>query len=270
MSKRILKKITALICIIALVLPMSSEVLAKITSTEPGTGQTFGIVHLHESEYLNDSSSKKTFGYRVNERNVYRIYSGSDNAEGYINTILCLDKDGKFPGEDERNGAYISRGPAEEALKNIQTNKNGTKTNLSAEDIQKINWLMKNAVLPEDSSGMIDLKLSKIFESAMTATEETENPLTLDYIKENLTKDDLVFALQATIWSITNPEAKLTYQGTTDGKHYNALIGNDGSTNNYGKQGRFIYIIKQYYEENYMSNKNIVAKKRQMNYAYQK
>lgn len=120
---------------------------------------------------------------------------------------------------------------------------------------------MKNAVLPEDSSGMIDLKLSKIFESAMTATEETENPLTLDYIKENLTKDDLVFALQATIWSITNPEAKLTYQGTTDGKHYNALIGNDGSTNNYGKQGRFIYIIKQYYEENYMSNKNIVAAK---------
>ncbi len=258
MSKRILKKITALICIMILVLPISSEVLAKITTTEIDKPQTFGIVHMHESEYLNDINRKKNFGYKVDERKVYRIYSGSDNAEGYLNTILCLDKDGKFPGEDSKNGAYTSRGPAEEALKNIQTNKNGTKTNLSTEDIQKIIWLTNNAVLPEDSEGLINIKLAKIFEASINATKETENPLTLDYIKEILTKDDLVFALQATIWSITNPSENPSYQGTNDGTYYNALFGNDG---NGGRQGAYIQIIKDYYEANYMSNKNIVASK---------
>lgn len=261
MSKRILKKLTAIICIMVMVLPLSSEVLAQITSTQPGAEQKFGIVHLHESEYLNDSNRKKNFGYRVDDRKVYRIYSGENDDKAYLNTILCLDKNGKFPNEDNNNaGTYKSIGAAEEALKNIQIDKNGngTKTNLSPEDIQKITWLMRNAVLPEDSSEMIDIKLSKIFEEQISQTQNDGNPLTLEFIKENLTKDDLVFALQATIWSITNPSSGSTYFGTTDGSYYDGLFGNNG---NRGRQGAYIQIIKNYYESHYMSNKNIVASK---------
>ena len=86
--------------------------------------------------------------------------------------------------------AEKTKGNAEEALKNIETSKNGSKQKLSETDIKQIMWIIRNAVLPEDSSDLKDLKLSKIFESEMSKTETTQNPLTLSYIKEILTEDD--------------------------------------------------------------------------------
>ena len=46
MEKRVWKKVIAIICIIAMILPISSEVLAKITETAAGTKLQFGITLL--------------------------------------------------------------------------------------------------------------------------------------------------------------------------------------------------------------------------------
>ena len=132
-------------------------------------------------------------------REAYRIYSGSDNTEGYIDTVLCLDQTGKFPKEDNTSqGEYTSLGVA-----NAST-LNQAKSSITASDAQKIQWLIRNALLPEDSEEMRNQKLDKIFASALAGTEHTENPLTVDYIKTILTEDDIVFALQCAIWKITN------------------------------------------------------------------
>ena len=50
MINRILKKTIAIICIMILILPMTSEVLAKITATNVGDTQIFGITEFHESK----------------------------------------------------------------------------------------------------------------------------------------------------------------------------------------------------------------------------
>ncbi|MGN1329750.1 MAG: hypothetical protein ACI4VN_00195, partial [Clostridia bacterium] len=258
MRAKKLKKIIAIVCVFALILPISSEVLAAITSTQEGTEQAFGITHLHTSKYLSGTGEKQ-FGYQVSDRNIYRIYAGSNDESGFENTIVCLDKLGKFPAEDSSTDKYKSLGEAtSEVLQTIKTTQNGTKTNLTAEDSQKIIWLMNNAVLPEDSAELRDVKLAKIFSDTIESTTTTQNPLTIEYIKSILTEDDLVFALQATIWSITNPMANPVYKGTTNGITYNTLSGNDTITSQ-GKQGEFINIIINYYKDNYAGSSNIVA-----------
>ena len=258
MKSKKIRVIVAIICIIILILSVCSNVVARITSTAAGSTQNFGIVHLHTSSYLNGSGNK-TFGYKVDDRNVYRIYAGSNNSDGYINTVLCLDKYGKFPAEDSSTDRYTSLGQAtQNVLTTIKTTKNGSKTNLTASDAQKIIWLMNNAILPEDSSQLKDVKLSKILSEVIASTSTTQNPLTVDYVKSILTDDDLVFALQATIWSITNPGQTPVYQGTANGTTYNALVGND-VINNRGKQGTYINLIINYYKNNYDGrNGNIV------------
>ena len=271
MINRILKKIIAIICIMILILPMTSEVLAKITATNVGDTQIFGITEFHESKYLKGENETKNFGYKVNTRIAYRIYSGENekSEDAFLNTILCLDQNGDFPGErktDESNNKdsqnYKNKGNAEEALKNIETSKNGSKQKLSETDIKQIMWIIRNAVLPEDSSDLKDIKLSKIFESEMSKTETTQNPLTLSYIKEILTEDDLVFATQAAIWNITNPQNSPSYYGAmqSENPQYNLLSGNDVETED-GKQGMFVNIIIDYYKANCTSEKDIVITK---------
>ena len=57
MRTGILKKVIAVICIMAMILPISSEVLAKITETAKDTEQKFGITLLHQSSLLSNSNS---------------------------------------------------------------------------------------------------------------------------------------------------------------------------------------------------------------------
>lgn len=69
MRDKILKKTIAAICIMAMILPISSEVLAKITETAKDTEQKFGISLFHESTFLGDSNQKLNFAYKVGNRN---------------------------------------------------------------------------------------------------------------------------------------------------------------------------------------------------------
>ena len=110
MRTGILKKAIAVFCIMAMILPISSEVLAKITETAKDTEQKFGITLLHQSSLLSNSNSKVSFAYKIDNRNFYRVYAGTNDFE---TTIVCLNKDGKFPQEDGAStGTYKSLGTA--------------------------------------------------------------------------------------------------------------------------------------------------------------
>ena len=92
MGTKILKKMLIIICIIAIILPISSVVIAEITNIARGTKQSFGISLMHTSKTLNGAKNID-FGYKIGTKHTYRINAGGD----YTTTILCLDKDGKFP-----------------------------------------------------------------------------------------------------------------------------------------------------------------------------
>ena len=247
MKTKHLKRILAIICIITMILPISSEVLAKITSSLEGTKQNFGISLMHKSKKLNGEEGIE-FGYKIDNKNAYRIYAGSDNEEGYADTVLCLDQTGKFPKEDNTNtGEYTSLGEVTaEMFKDI----------LQAEDFNKLQWLIKNALLPEDSSELRDQKLSKIFNGLMESTSDNENPVTLKEIKSVLTEDDIVFALQCVVWKITNKTTLGSLQGTTDnGATWDGIEGND-KWGYKGTKGAYIREIIKYYEANYTNYHN--------------
>ena len=261
MKTKFLKQAIAIICIMAMVLPISSTVLAKITQTAKDTEQKFGITLLHQSSLLSNSSSKVSFAYKLDTRNTYRIYAGSNDFE---TTIVCLNKDGKFPQEDGAStGTYKSLGTAtaatlKEAYANIDANKSS-----------QILWLIKNAVLPEDSSELKDIKLSKIYKSIIDTTASTENPVTLSQIKQYLTEDDLVFAYQCAIWQATNystvtnaDNAEIlskVYQGNSTGNDsdWDGLEGND-RWGYKGRKGTYIKEMIRFYINNFSTSNNIV------------
>ena len=216
MGTKFIKKIIAMVCILAMILPISSEVLAKITQADSAAGKTrkFGVTLLKESTLLN-GSKYGNFGYNISggastkNTNVYRIYTENKD---YSSTILCLDKNKSFPETTE----YKSLGTA-----NATTLKQA-KSDIDAEKTEKIQWLINYAILPEDSEMLKNERLTQIFSSAIKTTDS--NGATLDYIKSKITDDDLVFAAQYSLWMITNG---LSYseviQGTRDGNNWSSL-----------------------------------------------
>ena len=114
-----------------------------------------------------------------------------------------MNKDGKFPQEKNddqttNTGSYKSLGTATAATLKEAYDKIDDKKSA------QISWLINNVVLPEDSTELKDLKLSKIYKELIDSTANTENPLTLDQIKKIMTEDDLVFAYQCAVWQATN------------------------------------------------------------------
>ena len=248
MKTKLLKILITLICIIALIIPMSYEVLAKITTTTAGTTQSFGISALHESEKLSDGSKVK-FGYKLNDRQAYRIFAGNND---YETTIICLQRDGKFPTEESTQGNYQSLGTATAATLASAYN------SINEEKSKQILWLINNVVLPEDSDELKDVKLAKIFKALIDSTASTENPLTLNDIKRYLTEDDLVFAYQCAAWqSIHGGITSSVLQGTNDGTNWDGLMGND-RWGYRGRKGTYIWEIVKYYTEHYNSTDGII------------
>lgn len=86
------KKILFISIVLIMIFATSSQVIANITNTAKGTSQNFGISLMHSSKTLNSTQSIN-FGYRISTKNSYRINARGD----YATTILCLDKDKKFP-----------------------------------------------------------------------------------------------------------------------------------------------------------------------------
>ena len=91
MRAKILKRILVILCILTILLPISSEVLAKIANSAAGSKQTFGISLSHQSKKL-DGTAGIRFGYKIDNREAYRIYSGSDNIHFFI--LFCPKKAG--------------------------------------------------------------------------------------------------------------------------------------------------------------------------------
>ena len=209
-------------CILALCFSISYQVLAKIASTAKDATQNFGATLVHESNNIG-TGAKVKYAYRVNSSSSgftsdYRIYAGDND---YENTIICLRKDAYFPKQDSSGtGNYKSLGEATETT--LRTAYSSIDT---TEKANKILWLIENAVLPEDSEDLKNVKLSKLFKNFINSQSATVNAVTLTQIKNNLTEDDLVFAYQCAVWEIINNGSVIgrTWEGSTNGSNWNEL-----------------------------------------------
>ena len=186
MERKILSKILAIICIITLVLPSFSTVFAAVTDS---TGTTEQTVKLGIS-FLN----KNGWGYKIQDRLTYRIHEIKDSGKDYSRDFYCLDYTKKFPAEDSSNNVFKTEGGLTSSISNKE----------------KLERLAENMYLTNMEDAEKDAILTKIFADLIERTSGDANPVTLQYIKETLTEDDIFFAQQCAIWKYTN---NLDWQG---------------------------------------------------------
>ena len=182
--KGFLKKIMAMVVIVAMTLPSFSPVLAASTETKLGkVGDTanFGISLLGANGW----------GYKIQNRKAYRIYEGNKD---YSRNIYCLDFTKKFPKEDQATGNYTNKG------------------DYTGSNKERLALMAENMYITSMDQADKDRILNKMFKDLIERTASDANPVTLDYIKKTLTEDDIVFAQQCAIWKYTNNQ---TWQGAS-------------------------------------------------------
>lgn len=188
MERKILSKVLAILCVIILLLPSFSTVLAVAVEGEKESEETaqFGI------SFLN----KDGWGYKIQDRLTYRIYEAKEQEKDYSRDIYCLDYTKKFPNENSNKNTFTTNGGLTNSIKNKE----------------QIELIAENMYLTKMSEEDKDAVLSKIFADLIERTSQDANPVTLEYIKKTLTEDDIFFAQQSAIWKYTND---LAWQGAS-------------------------------------------------------
>lgn len=182
--KGFLRKILAVVVIATMLMPSFSTVMAFSTNDLLGkVGETanFGISLLGENGW----------GYKIQNRKVYRIYEGNKD---YSRNIYCLDFTKKFPKEDQASGNYTNKG------------------DYTGSNKERLALMAENMYITSMDQADKDRILNKMFADLIQRTSGDANPVTLEYIKKTLTEDDIVFAQQCAIWKYTNNQ---TWQGAS-------------------------------------------------------
>ena len=186
-KERIISKLLAIICLITLVIPSFSEVIAATSDIIGNSQETakFGISLLNQNGW----------GYKIQNRLTYRIYEINGQNKNYNRDIYCLDYTKKFPGEDSNENTFTTTGDMTDSIANKE----------------KIKLIASNMYLNNMTQTEKDETLSKIFADLINRTSTDANPVTLEYIKETISEDDIFFAQQCAIWKYTN---NLEWQGS--------------------------------------------------------
>lgn len=178
--KRILNKILALVCLITIVLPSFSEVIAATGDLAKQTTETakFGVSLLN----------KNGWGYMIRDRLTYRVYEDKGSSKNYDRDVYCLDYTKSFPGAEGNNTNFTSTGDLDSSIKNKE----------------RIRLIAENMYMASMTQEEKDAALSKIFADLIERTSGDGNPVTLEFIKKTITEDDIFFAQQYAIWKYTN------------------------------------------------------------------
>ncbi len=187
-ERRILSKILAIICLIAIAMPSFSQVIAatveQVGATK-GTTAKFGISLLNQDGW----------GYRIQERNVYKTYEIKGTTKDYSRDLYCLDFNKRFPSENGNANTYTNTGEITNSINNSD----------------RIKLIAENMYLTSMTQEEKDEALLRIFSNLIERTSGDANPVTLDFIKRTINEGDIFFAQQSAIWKYTN---NIEWQGT--------------------------------------------------------
>lgn len=210
LKKKVGKIAFVLACIVTMIMPYTSTVLAAALTHEDTTAE-LQVLITHEggeesSGTLTDAQKEyydiSPYGYTVGETKVFKIISKADYE--YQNMFYCLDALKSFPGvtaEGYNSLEYTNVGELDDA-----TNSNVKALHLSTsysdnqdkwtENYRALVWLVNNMYLEKQTPEQKDDYLAKAF-----ATYEGSN---LDVVKAFLTDDDIDVVQQYAIWYFTN------------------------------------------------------------------
>ena len=242
MLKKKIGKITfVLACIITLIMPYTSTVLAaaltkddttaelQVLIVREGGEEASGTLTEEQKEYYDVSP----YGYSVGETKVYKIITKGDNE--YKNMFYCLNAVKSFPGvtnEGYNSLEYTKKADLKDSTDSnvkglyLSTNYADNQNKWTA-NYKSLIWLVNNMYLEKQTPEQKDDYLAKAFANYKETNLET--------VKALLTDDDIDVVQQYAMWYFTNgdvekytPDAlpaikltKLNMDGTTTEGSYN-------------------------------------------------
>lgn len=245
LKKRVVKIAFVLACIMTLIMPYTSTVLAAALTSEDNTAELQVLV-MHEggeeaSGTLIDEQKQyydeSPYGYTIGETRIYKIIAKADYE--YQNMFYCLNANKSFPG-------VTSTGYNSLEYTNVADLKDSTDSNVKAlhlsteysedpdtwtSNYKALIWLVDNMYLEKQTPEQKDDYLAKAFADY--------EDYTLDVVKAFLTDDDIDVVQQYAMWYFTNNDTdkynvttlpavtlmQMNMDGTTTEGSYNDVTG---------------------------------------------
>ena len=243
LKKRIGKIAFVLACIITMIMPYTSTVLAAALTQEDTTAE-LQVLIMHEGEEessgtLNDAQKEyydiAPYGYTVGETKVYKIITKGDNE--YQNMFYCLDAVKSFPGVTAQGYNSLEYTKVADLKDATDSNVKALRLSTSYAENQdtwtanyrSLIWLVNNMYLEKQTPEQKNDYLTKAF-----ADYEGSD---IEVVKAFLTDDDIDVVQQYAIWYFTNGDnikfntntlpsvilSKINMDGTTEDGSYNDI-----------------------------------------------
>ena len=233
-ESRIVKKFIAILLIVAIMLPYSSEVLA-VALTQNDT--TVMLETSIEHEGGDEASGQLPEEYEADyDYHPYSYQIANSGSEGRT-TVFKIIKEGDYSFEDalfclNAEKSFPSAGAKE--YKNIGDLKAETTTaasslinSIGAQNYKSLVWLIDNMYLRKQQPQEKMEFISKAFAKTIADNVNTIPPVTAEYIASVITDDDIEVVEQWAIWYFTNGN-KEGYSADYE-KYYNAKYSTFGT-----------------------------------------
>ena len=237
-ERRIVKKILAMLLIMAMVLPYSAEVIA-VALTQTDTTVMLETSIAHEGSYAYQIANSASDSDTEGRTTVFKIRKEGDN--DFEDALYCLNAEKAFPSEGAQEYKNIGD------LKDEMTTAGSSLINsIGTKNYQSLVWLIDNLYLPKAEPSEKLAFIEKVF--ATVISENTVPPTTAEYISSIITDDDIEVVQQWAIWYFTN--------GNNDGyseeyaKYYNAKYSTFGTVYILGMDTNGEYVSLREYAEN--------------------
>jgi uncharacterized repeat protein (TIGR01451 family) len=240
-GKKVLKILIVWLCIITLVMPFGTEVLAAVLTTE-STSTVLESIPYREggsesTGLVSDSYDTASYAYTVEGINVLKVVQKGDSS--YSDTFYCVNAGLSLSITDSYNYKKVSDDFTVISDKEVKAWADSV--GISTSNYNALIYLLNNIYLKKQNTSYKDAYIAKAFAS-LIAEQSTENnyakPVTVDTIKSTLTDDDIDVVQQWAIWYFTNGSnseneyynAKYQAMGSIQVSHMEIETVSDGET----------------------------------------
>ena len=200
--KKIGKVLLVWLCIITLLMPFTSEVLAAALSNDATEAILESIPYRQggkEStgkEYSN--YDKNSYAYKISDTNVLKVVQADDTS--YSDTFYCINAERSLSVKSTYNYKKVADDFSK--LSNTEVEKWVNSVGISEDNFKALVYLLKNLYAKKLDTSYKDTLIENAF--ANIFDDEIDPPVNVEFVKEYLTDDDIDVIQQWAIWYFTN------------------------------------------------------------------
>lgn len=215
-GKRISKILFVWICIITLVMPFTSEVLAAALTKDSVTAVIESVPWREggpeSTGLISNKYDENSYSYKVSGVNVLKAIQKGDTS--YSDSFYCLNAERSLSITKMYNYTKVADNFKDYSNEEVKTW--AEEVGVSEENYRALVWLLENIYLEKQQPELKDAFLAKAFADLIAEEADVTPPTTVEFIKERLTDDDIDVVQQWAIWYFTNGNNE-------ENAYYNAL-----------------------------------------------